>query len=97
MSDDIQQEDVNKIDDTIKPRHGWLWIQNSSGQASVTTTLLVISFWVTTLVYLASIFEDVLGIKVRPFDVGASAAYFAPILAAYAQRRWTEAKFKSKK
>lgn len=75
---------------TVKP--AWYWIKDSKGYGSVTVTMVFISFWVTTLAFLASIVESVGPVQVRQFDVAACSAYFIPILTLYFGRKWTEAK-----
>lgn len=75
---------------TVKP--AWYWIKDSKGYGSVTVTMVFISFWVTTLAFLASIVESVGPVTTRAFDTAACAAYFVPILTLYFGRKWTEAK-----
>ena len=70
----------------------WYWIKDTKGQGSVTVTLVFVSFWVTTLSFIASIFQKVGDIQFRAFDSAACAAYLGPILAVYFGRRWTESK-----
>lgn len=83
MSDQQTQLDV--------PRASWIWMKDSSGYPSVTVTFVTVSFWVTTLLYVASAFQKIGPIELRPFDVAATSAYFIPILTLYFGRRWTEA------
>lgn len=83
MSEQFEQE-------KIKP--SWFWIKNSKGEASVSTTLLVISFIVTILIYAASAFTKIGSIELRPFDVGACSVVWIPIVSLYFGRRYTEAK-----
>lgn len=86
MSDENKtQSDPVEVPDT------WYWIRGSDGKGSVTTTFVTVAFWVTTLAYVASMFESAWGIQFRAFDVGACAAYFIPLLTLYFGRRWTEA------
>lgn len=86
--------ETNSKDDSslesVKP--SWFWIRNSKGEASATITFTTIAFVVTTLAYVASIFETVGPVSFRAFDAGACSAYFIPLLTLYFGRRWTEAK-----
>lgn len=75
----------------VKPT--WYWIKDSKGYGSVTTTMVFVAFWVTTLAYIASIVDHVGSFTIRSFDVAACGAYLVPILTLYFGRRWTEAKF----
>lgn len=78
---------------TVKP--AWYWIKDSRGFGSVTVTLVFVAFWVTTLSYIASIFDRIGSVSLRPFDVAACASYFIPILTLYFGRRWTDANSKN--
>jgi hypothetical protein len=75
-----------------KVKSSWFWMKNSNGEASATITFTTISFVVTTLAYIASIFESIGPVSFRAFDAGACSAYFIPILTLYFGRRWTEAR-----
>lgn len=93
--DQIQQIEANEP----KVRDSFMWIKDSKGFGSVTLTFITVAFWVTTLAYVLSMFEGsipLLGFKLRPFDVGASTAYFGICAGMYSQRKWTEAKYASK-
>ena len=70
-----------------------MWLKNSAGEKSATVTLMWIAFLVTTVSYVLSMFEELGGVKLRPFDVGATSTYFIPILTLYGGRRWTSAKY----
>ncbi len=83
-----ENEDPTTVPDT------WYWMRGSDGKGSVTTTFATVAFWVTTLAFVASIFESVGPVQFRAFDVGACAAYLVPILSLYFGRRWTEANSK---
>jgi len=74
-------------------RQSKLWMRDSTGKRSATITIVWISFIVTTLAYLASIFDVVGPVKFRTFDIGACSTYFIPILSLYFGRRYTKAKF----
>ena len=80
-------------EETIKD--SWLWVKNSDGNTSVTTTFALIAFLVTTLAYVLAIFETIGPLTIRPFDASACAAFFVPLLTLYGTRRYTEAKFAS--
>lgn len=93
-------DNVNNTNDVVptqqpteKIKDNWFFIRNSSGEASVSVTLLVISFLVTTLIYIASIFSKIGPVELRPFDVGACSVYFIPIISLYLGRKYTDKKF----
>ena len=71
----------------------WFWFRNEKGKKSVSVTFASISFFVTTLVYLASAFESVGSIQFRQFDAAACMAYFLPALSLYFGRRLTDTKY----
>jgi len=75
------------------PKASWFWLKNSSGEPSMSVTFLTISFLVTTFGYVASMFEQIGPLQVRPFDASACGTYFIPLLTLYFGRRWTDAKF----
>lgn len=89
-STDASEPDVAEV----KP--AWYWIKDSKGYGSVTVTMVFISFWVTTLAYVASIVDKVGPVSIRPFDIGACSAYFVPILTLYFGRKLTDAKLLGK-
>jgi len=74
-------------------KHSKLWMRDSLGKRSASVTLLWISFAVTTIAYLASMFESIGPVNLRAFDVSATSTYFIPILTMYAGRKWTKAKY----
>lgn len=74
----------------VKP--AWYWIKDAAGYGSVTATMVFVAFWVTTFAYIASIFDKVGPVSIRPFDIGACSAYFIPILTLYFGRKFTDAK-----
>lgn len=84
-------------DQLEKVKPSWFWIKNSKGEASATITFLTIAFSVTTVAYIASIFETIGTVVIRPFDSGACSAYLIPLLTTYMGRRWTDAKFSNSK
>lgn len=66
------------------------WLIDDAGKSSMSATLTIISFVVTTIIYIAAAFEKIGLVTIRPFDA-ASAAYLAPSLGLYFGRHWTEA------
>lgn len=70
----------------------FFWVRDASGHRSVSVTLLVVSFFVTTVAFVLSIFEKMGPLAIRPFDVAACSTYMVPILTLYFSRRWTDAK-----
>lgn len=78
-------------DNQVKP--AWYWVKDAAGYGSITATLLFVSFWVTTIAYILSVFEKLGPLQIRQFDVAACSAYFVPILTLYFGRKWTEAKY----
>lgn len=55
--------------------------------------MLAISFWVTTLAYVVSIFSKIGPVEFKQFDSAACGAYFGLILGTYVARRATEARW----
>lgn len=92
MSQEDDQNAIIAIEEIEKLKPSWFWIKNSKGEASVSVTLLVVAFIVTTASYATSMFESIGPLTPRPFDSGACSAYFIPLLTLYFGRRWTEAK-----
>ncbi len=86
-------KEIEKVDE--RPAATWFWIKNSAGEASLSATFLTVSFLVTTIAYIVSMFEEIGPFKLRQFDAGATSAYFVPLLTLYFGRRWTDAKFSS--
>ncbi len=76
-----------------RPAPSKIWMRDSSGFPSVTITFLTISFWITTVAYVASIFHSIGPVAFKDFDVGASGAYFGIIFSAYVARRYTDARW----
>jgi hypothetical protein len=72
-----------------------MWIRDAKGFGSVTVTLVFVSFMLTSLAYVLSIFETIGSVNIRQFDVAACSTYFIPILTTYTARKYTDAKFKS--
>lgn len=92
VSQEVRNQDP-LLSDAEKPKAGWLWVKDTTGYPSVSVTLVAVSFWVTTLMYIVSAVEKIGSVSIRPFDVGAAGVYFTPILALYFGRRFTDAKF----
>lgn len=91
MAEEVENKETETKDvDSVKPNL-W-WIRNSKGYGSVTLTFVTIAFIVVTLAYIASIVEKVGPLTMRPFDSGACAAYFTPLLALYFGRKWSDSK-----
>lgn len=67
------------------------WIIGSDGKPSMSATFAAASFVVTTLIYIASAFEKVGPVTIRPFDAAACSSYLIPCLGLYFGRRWTDA------
>jgi hypothetical protein len=91
MSEDVKVEEVSKKEKSKKTTP-WYWMRNDKGNTSITATMVFISFWVTTLAYLASAISKIGSFEIREFDVAACSAYFVPILTLYFGRKWTDAK-----
>jgi len=78
--------------DVAEVTPAWYWIKDAKGHGSITATMVFVAFWVTTLAFVASIFDKVGPVSIRPFDVGACSAYFIPVLTLYFGRKFTDAK-----
>lgn len=99
MENDADQSTTNSYDD-VKVTDSFLWIRDTRGYGSVTLTFVTIAFWVTTLAYVLSMFKGSLpwiNFELRPFDVGASTAYFGIVSAMYTHRKWTETRYRENK
>ena len=68
------------------------WIISTDGKPSMSATFATVAFVTTTLVYIASVFEKIGPVSLRPFDPAVCAAYLTPVLALYFGRRQTDAK-----
>lgn len=62
-------------------------LKGSDGKASVSFTMLIISFVVITFWLVISIVEDIAGLSIRPFDAATAMAYFTPIAMLYFSRK----------
>jgi hypothetical protein len=76
-----------------EPKASFIWLKDASGHASVSVTLVAVSFYVTTLAYIVSWFHKIGPLEIKPFDVAACGGYFIPILTMYVTRRFTDAKY----
>ena len=101
--EEVKEEETSKKDALVPPvdkekvPDTWFWLRGSDGNASVTTTFVLIAFWVVTLVYIASVFQSIGPVEMRAFDVGAASVYWIPLLSLYFGRRFTDAKYGSTK
>lgn len=92
MAEDKKNDESGQ--DPDKVIDSWIWVKDTRGYGSVTVTLLLISFWVTTIAYVLSMFEgEIYGFKLKHFDVAAATSYFGACLATYTARKWTSAKY----
>ncbi len=78
-------------DDPTEVKPTWYWIKDARGYGSVTTTLVFVAFWITTVSYILSMFDRVGPLSIRPFDVAACSSYFIPLITLYFGRKATEA------
>ena len=84
MPDKSTKKDLTKI--------SRLWVINTDGKPSISATFATIAFLTTTLVYIASVFEKIGPVTIRPFDAAVCSAYLVPIMGLYFGRRWTDSK-----
>jgi hypothetical protein len=87
----MQNNDNQQVQNYPKLPDTWFWVRGSDGNASVSTTFVLIAFWVTTIAYILSIFESIGPVKIRAFDAAAASVYLVPLLTLYFGRRYTEA------
>ena len=85
--------DVNVPQDPNEVTAKWYWVKDARGHGSVTVTLVFVSFWVTTILYILSHIEKIGPLAIRQFNVAACASYFTPILSLYFGRKLTDAKY----
>lgn len=76
-----------------KPKPSRLWIVGTDGKPSMSATFATVAFLTTTAVYVASVFEKIGKLSIRPFDPTVCAAYLMPVLMLYFGRRHDENKF----
>lgn len=89
MSDDtILSEPVAAPDK--KANVSRFWINDTNGNPSMSATFATISFFVTTVIYVVSIFEKIGPLTIKSFDPAAASSYLIPSLGLYFGRRWTD-------
>lgn len=74
--------------DPVEIPDSWWLIRGSNGKGSVSTTLLVVAFFLTAASYALNMFNVP---WVKPFDVAATASFLTPLVALYFGRRHSEA------
>jgi hypothetical protein len=74
-----------------KQKPSRLWIISTDGKPSMSATFATVAFVTTTAIYIASVFEKLGPVTIRPFDPAVCAAYLAPVLALYFGRKHTDA------
>jgi hypothetical protein len=78
------------------PKVSKLWIRDTRGYPSLSVTLVVVAFTVTTLAYVLSIVEKIGPLQIRAFDVQACGVYLVPILCHYWARKQTDSNLTAK-
>jgi hypothetical protein len=58
----------------------------------MSATFATIAFFTTTLIYIASMFQKIGPVMIRPFDAAVCSSYLIPVMSLYFARRWTDAK-----
>jgi hypothetical protein len=86
-------EENKEVKKKEKPQPSKLWIIGTDGKPSMSATFATVAFLTTTAVYIASIFEKIGKLSIRPFDPTVCAAYLMPVLMLYFGRRHDENKF----
>ena len=66
------------------------WINDTNGNPSMSATFATVSFFVTTAVYILSIFQKIGQVEIKSFDSAAASSYLIPSLGLYFGRRWTD-------
>lgn len=66
-------------------------LSDSSGQKSISFTMMLIGFITITIWLVASIFENIAGIAIREFDSTGAMSYFTPLAMLYFGRRYVGA------
>ena len=90
MTDDTTLKEPAASTDK-QPDIASFWINDTTGNPSMSATFAIISFAITTAIYVVSIFEKIGPVNIRPFDPGVASAYLIPTLSLYFGRRWTTA------
>jgi len=96
MSEDNQAPNTENAQQEVPlpiPKASWMWLKDSNGYPSISVTIATVAFWTTTLTFLASCFQKIGPVELRPFDAAAASGYLVPCLSLYFARRWTDAKF----
>jgi hypothetical protein len=90
----VSVQPVKKKSSEERKKHQvpWYILKDSRGQGSITVTLMLVSFWVTTIAYLLSLVGKIGDVEFREFDPAAASAYLIPILTLYFGRKWTDSK-----
>lgn len=88
--DEILSEPVASADKKAKVSK--FWINDTNGNPSMSATFATIAFFVTTSVYILSIFQKIGPLELKAFDPAAASAYLVPSLGLYFGRRWTDSK-----
>lgn len=85
-----EQDDTKENDelDPVSLNDSWWLVRGSNGKGSVSTTLLLVSFVLTSTAYVLNMFNIPF---LKGFDVAATGVLFTPIVALYFGRRHTEA------
>jgi len=78
-----------EVEITPQLKDKWWLVGDNKGNGSVSTTLLVVAFVVTTISYVLNMFNIP---WLRPFDVAAVGVYTVPIISLYFGRTWTKSK-----
>lgn len=72
----------------------WWALKNSAGKKDVAMTLMIVAFLFSLLLAIAGAFEDVSfgdsSLSFRAFDMGFATTVFAPLVALYFGRRYTD-------
>ena len=85
--------DEDRITDPNVVKKAWYWVADANGRGSITATLVMVSFWATTLNYVLSMFDKIGPVTINHFDVAATSAYFIPVLTLYFGRKWTDNRY----
>lgn len=85
-------DQANATQEPEVPKANWWWMKDTNGKPSVSITMAAVSFFVTTIAYIGSMFVKIGPVEFRAFDAGACASYLIPCLSVYFGRRWTQAK-----
>jgi len=67
-------------------------IKNTAGEKSISVTMVIVTFIVTMIWMVLSIFVKPFGLEVTPFDATQAMTVLSPLLALYWGRRHTDSK-----